>query len=337
MQHRLPFLNVLRVALLGLLLSCSHLAFAQPSDLDKMLKAQKRMAGDSIPWRFGGFGALNVNQTALSNWAAGGQNALAITTLVNFYARYRHKDVAWDMSLDAGYGLLKQGPAPVRKNEDKVELNSKFDRHAFGKFYYAGLLNFRTQFSPGYDYTKDKRLISDAFAPAYLLMAVGLDYRPNDYFSVFISPAAGKFTFVMNQTLADRGEFGVAPAVYDTAGFRLKKGENLRSEFGALITSRFQKDIAKNVNLLARTTLFDNYTNKIANKRANIDVNFDALVTMKVSKYLSSSVFVNIIYDDDVDIPQFEEQNGQQVQIGAGPRTQLKEVLGLGLSYKLDK
>ena len=301
----------------------------------ELLKPKDVVSADTVkPWRYGGFNALNFSQTSLSNWAGGGESAISLNVLTSYYLRYRRGGSAWDTNLDAGYGLLKQGDAPIRKNEDKVELNSKYGRLAFGKFYYAGLLNFRTQFAPGYDFPNDSVIISRGFAPAYLTLAAGLDYRPNDYFTAFISPVTGKFTFVTDQRLADQGAFGVTPATLDEAGVRLKKGKNMRSEFGAILMMRFQKDIIKNVNLLTRVTLFNNYTNKNRTERGNMDVNFDALVTMKVNKYLATTLFVAMVYDDDVDIPLYEKQNGERVQIGAGPRLQFKEVLGLGVSYK---
>ena len=168
----------------------------------------------------------------------------------------------------------------------------------------------------------------------FATLAAGLDFRPNDYFTAFFSPVTGKFTIVTDQPLADKGAFGVEKATFDAAGIRLKKGDHMRSEFGAILMMRFQKDIIKNVNLLTRVTAFDNYTNKIKSKRRNVDVNFDALVTMKVSKYLASTIFVALVYDDDIAIPLYEKQNGAPVKVGTGPRLQFKEVLGVGLSYK---
>jgi Protein of unknown function (DUF3078) len=303
-----------------------------PKDL---LRPKDAVAADTVkPWRYGGFGLIQLNQTSLSNWAGGGQSSIAVNSVVSFYARYRKRETSWDLSLDAGYGLLKQGDERMRKNEDKVELNSKYGKLAFGKFYYAALLNFRTQFAPGYDFPNDSVVISRGLAPAYLTLAAGLDYRPNDYFTAFLAPVTGKFTFVTDQRLADQGAFGVTAATYDEADNRLKAGESMRSEFGAILMTKFQKDIFKNVNLLTRLTLFDNYTNKDKTKRANIDVNFDALLAMKVNKYLTSTLFIAMVYDDDIAIPLYEKQNGERVQTGAGPRLQFKEVLGLGLSYK---
>ncbi len=329
-----------RTALAALLLTALALpAAAQtPEPPKELLRPKEVVAADTVkPWRYGGFGSIQANQTALSNWAGGGEPSISATGLLSLYLRYRRATVAWETNLDAGYGLIKQGDAVLRKNEDKVEMNSRYGRLAFGKFYYAGLLNFRTQFAKGYDFKNADApvYISRGLAPAYLTLAAGLDYRPNDWFSAFISPLTGKFTFVTDQTLADAGAFGVTAATYDAAGNRLTAGEQMRSEFGAIVQTRLQKDIFKNVNLLTRLTLFDNYTNKDKTKRDNIDVNADALLTMKVNKYLATTLFLALIYDDDILIPLYEKQNGAQVKVGEGRRTQFKQVLGVGVSYRV--
>ncbi len=321
---------------LALALAAGLPAVAQIAEPPKdLLRPKDAIAADTVKtWRYGGFGLLQFNQTSLSNWAGGGQSSVAVNSVVSLFARYRKRETSLDLNFDAGYGLLKQGDDRMRKNEDKVELNAKYGRVAFGKFYYAGLLNFRTQFAPGYDFPNDSVVISRGLAPAYLTLAAGLDYRPNDYFTAFFAPVTGKFTFVTDQRLADQGAFGVTAATYNEAGTRLAAGENMRSEFGAILMTKFQKDIFKNVNLLTRLTLFNNYTNKETSKRGNTDVNFDALLAMKVNKYLTSTLFIAMVYDDDIDIPLYEKQNGVRVQTGAGPRLQFKEVLGIGLSYK---
>lgn len=112
----------------------------------------------------------------------------------------------WDNSLDVGYGLLKQGKNEAfRKTDDKIDILSKYGREAFKNFYFSALMNFKTQMTPGYNYPDDSVKISDLFAPAYLTLALGLDYKPNPYFSAFIAPVTEKFTFVTDKQLSDQG------------------------------------------------------------------------------------------------------------------------------------
>lgn len=284
-------------------------------------------------WKHGGVVGLNFTQASFTNWAAGGINSISGQFLFNAYANYKKGLSTWDNSLDISYGLVKQGDGPmaVRKADDKLDVTSKYGQYAFKKvWYYSILANFKTQFQPGYTYQGDttRTLISDLMSPAYLVIAVGLDYKPNEHFSIFTAPATAKYTFVYNQELADAGAFGVEKAIYDTAGVRLVKGRNVRQEFGGYFRMQYRDDVMKNVNLAAKLELFSNYLDR----PQNIDVNAEVLVTMKVNRYISANLNMQAIYDNDVNVAV--DNNSDGVIDGAGPRLQFRQVLGVGLSVK---
>ncbi len=282
-------------------------------------------------WKKGGLAGVNFSQSSFTNWAAGGENSLSVTTLLTVFANYKKDKTTWDNTLDLAYGMLQSGQTALRKNEDKIDFSSKYGRYAFKErhWYYSALVNFKSQFDKGYNFPNDSTVISHFMAPGYLLVAIGLDYKPNDYFSLLISPVTSKTTFVMDTRLADAGAFGVTPAEYDTAGVKIKDGEMIRSEFGGYIKMTFKKDIFKNVNLATKLELFSNY---IDNPQ-NIDVNWEVLIGMKVNKFLSASISTNMIYDHDIPVPVERNISGIQV-METGPRLQFKEVLAVGLSYK---
>jgi hypothetical protein len=256
-------------------------------------------------WKTGGFSVLTFNQVNLSNWSAGGENALSATGILNLFANYKKGNIIWESSLDLGFGIMKSGSSGLRKNEDKIDFSSKFGYKAFGDFFYSALLNYRTQFAKGYNYPNDSIVVSKFNAPGYLSVGLGLDYKPNDFLSISFSPATGRFTFVSDKKLSDAGAYGVDP------------GKKIRSEFGASISAKFQKDVVKNVNVVSKLILFNNYTDKDKGNRKNIDVNWEVMVNIKAGKYLTTSIFTNLIYDQNVI-----------------EKTQFKEVLGVGASYK---
>jgi hypothetical protein len=298
-------------------------ATSQVTDAEKTLR---EINADTIMgWKMGGVIALNLSQTSLSNWAAGGQNSVAANGILSLFANYKQGKSAWDNSLDLGYGLLKQGKdADVVKTDDKIDLLSKYGREAFKSFYYAVLLNFRTQMRPGYKYPDTDTKISDIFSPAYLLLAAGLDYKPNSYFSAYFAPLTAKLTFVANEELSEAGAFGVTP------------GEKSRSEIGGYlraIYSRndFTEEFLKNVSFTTKIDLFSNY----ANNPQNIDITWETLVALKVNTYISVNLNTVLIYDDDIKVPVDRNSNGIYESTEApGPRTQFKEIFGVGLSYK---
>lgn len=288
---------------------------------------------DTIPdgWRNGGLIALNFSQVSLTNWAAGGENSIAGNGIVNFYLKLKKGKSTWDNSFDLAYGLIKPGDDDIRKNEDKIDITSKYGYLATKNHWYVtGLFNFKSQFDEGFAYPNDSIPISKFAAPAYFLFAIGMDHKPNDHFSLFIAPVTAKAILVNDQHLANAGAFGVEAAVFDTSGEIVTEGEKTRFEAGAFIKAMYTRDIVQNVNLLTKLDLFSNYLED----PQNIDVSWEVLLSMKINKFLTATLSTHLIYDDNVPVPVFEEINGVKTQTSAGPRTQFKEVFGLGFSYK---
>ncbi|UTW63846.1 DUF3078 domain-containing protein [bacterium SCSIO 12741] len=281
---------------------------------------------DTSYWKKGGTFSLNIAQTSLVNWAAGGENSVAANGLFKVFANYKKGKYNWENDLLVGYGGILSGEDPWNKTDDRIEFNSKGGREAAKKWYYSAFINFRTQMFDGYALPNDSDLISTFMAPGYLTMGLGMDYKPDDHFSANISPVAGKITFVGNQDLANFGAFGVEAATYDTNGRIITEGENIRYEFGGNLSLRYVNTIAKNIDLDTKINFFSNYLDR----PGNIDVNWDLLLKMKVNKWLSASLTTSLIYDHDIDIPIDTTGDGKEDSVG--PRTQFKEVLGVGLS-----
>lgn len=264
------------------------------------------------PWTSGGRSAINFSQLSLVNWSAGGENAYSLAGLIQLFAHYRNGKADWSNTLDLGYGVVKQGDIEVRKSDDKIDLMSKFGYLAINRWHYSGMLNFKTQMAKGYQYEKSgiRVTISDLMAPAYLMSSIGMEYKSkDDAFYVLLSPFTGKSTFVLNDSLSLAGAYGIDP------------GKKIRQEFGGFIKVAFSKEIMKNVNLGTKLDLFSNY---LKNPQ-NIDVNLETILMMKVNKFLVTSITINLIYDDDINITD--------VDGNSGPKTQFKEVLAIGLSY----
>ena len=293
--------------------------------------AAKQKADSLRAWKRGGQVTINFNQTTLTNWAAGGQNSITGNALLNFFINYKKNNTSWDNSADLGYGLLRSGfRGPLYKSDDKIDLTSKWGHKAFYKVHYAALVNFKSQFTKGYNYPNDSVIISDFMAPGYLLGSIGLDYKPNDDLSLYVSPVTGKFTFVMKPELANAGAFGVRPAERDTAGNVTRPGDRVRSEFGAYLTFKYKKKIWENIAIATKLDMFSNYFDR----PENIDINWDFSLAMRVNKYITVSLNTTLIYDHDVDIPIYQSINGADIIVGYGPRTQFREVLAVGFVYK---
>ena len=241
---------------------------------------------------------------------------MSLNGLINLTANYKKDKSAWDNSFDFGYGKLKRmddnGDPIWVKTDDKINITSKYGYQASKVWYYSAFFNFKTQFDKGYNYPNTDDKISDFMAPAYLLFALGMDYKPNDNLTVLIAPLTMKSTIVNSTILSDQGAFGVDP------------GKKLRSEFGSSINAQYKKDeIVKNVNFLTKIDLFSNY---LKNPQ-NVDVNWETLFVLKVNKFISATVAANLVYDDDTD---YIDKDGNNM----GPKVQFKEVIGVGFTYK---
>ncbi|NNC84100.1 MAG: DUF3078 domain-containing protein [Flavobacteriales bacterium] len=292
-------------------------------------------AAQDTTWKTGGLVAINLSQVSLTNWAAGGFSSISGNAALNLFANMKEGKNTWDNTLSLGYGLLKQGDdGDVQKTDDRIDLSSKYGREAWNpKWYYSALANFRTQFTEGLgsevelsDGSTERYVISDLLAPAYVLASLGLDYKPNDKFTVFISPVTAKFTIVNDDVLAAGGAFGVDPGVVgyteEDGFFVVEEGSNSRSEFGGYLKSSYTTDIMENVKFSTMLDLFSNYENP-----TYIDVNWDALIGMKVNDYINVTLGTTVLYDHDIKIV---DEDGD-----VGPRTQFRQIFGIGFAYTL--
>ncbi len=315
-----------RYLFLIILVSAFPLAGTNGQTTEAEKKLRNLDADTLMGWKKGGVATLNLAHTSLKNWASGGQNSVAFNGIFSVYANYRNNKSVWDNSFDIGYGLLKQSKdADFMKTDDRLDLVSKYGLEAFKNFYYAALLNFKTQMSPGYNYPDVNNRISGFFAPAYLLAAVGLDYKPDQHFDAFIAPFTGKFTFVKDDGLSEAGAFGVTP------------GEKLRGEVGGYLRivfskNDFKEELLKNIAFTTKLDLFSNY---LENPQ-NIDVSWETLIALKINKYISVTINTHLLYDDNIKIPVDRNNDGiiSQYELdNPGSRVQFKEIFGVGLSY----
>ena len=288
--------------------------------------AQKEFDKDSI-WEKGGMITINFSQSALSNWSSGGQSSLSELNQVNLYFNYSKGDKSWENTLDMAYGIQRKSLDKAFKTDDKIDFASKYGYHAFDHIDYTGLFSFKTQFASGYNQSISNK-ISDFFAPAYLGTSVGLDYKPSDDFTFLLAPFSNKTTIVTIQSLADQGAFGVKKAEINNEGKIISPGQKIRSQFGGYIKILYKKDIMENVSVQTKLDLFSDY---LKNPQ-NIDVYWDVLLNFKINKFLSANLTSTLIYDDDVKIISIDKQGDKKL---VGPRIQFKEVLAIGVSYKL--
>jgi hypothetical protein len=299
-----------------LVIICSVPAIqAQVTDGEKHLRT---LVLDTVSgWKTENNLSIAFSQVSLTNWAAGGQNSMSVNGRFNGFYNYKKQRMAWDNQVDLGYGLLKQGKTVWQKTDDRFELMSKLGYRLTETINGAALASFKSQFAPGYSMPEGGSVISDIFAPAYFLGAIGLDLKKGGNFSLFASPLTTKMTFVLNDSLSNAGAFGVDP------------GKKFRAEVGGYVRILWKHDIMKNVGLQTKLDLFSNYLNN----PQFIDVNWEVFLMMKINKYLSVNVNTLLIYDHDIEIGKDTNDDGTPDDFG--PRIQFKELFGLGLAFTI--
>lgn len=304
------------------------LGFAQLDEAKEVLSSTSKLTTelpDSAYWDWGGLFGAQFGQTALVNWSQGGNSQLAVNFSGNLFANYRNKNQVWDNLFIGNWGINRFKGQEPQINTNLLEINSQYGYKMKGPWFATAMMNFRSQFTWGFDYPDDSpKIFTSKFgAPAFLQTAIGFEYKPNEIFSAFLAPIAGKFTFVREDERIDETRFG------------LQEGNIFRGEFGALARFQLKKEIFKNVNLISILLIFNNYTDPNKDNRKNFDIDWQTGIDLKVNSWLSASIFTHVIYDQDILIPV--DRSGDGEIDGSGPRTQLRNVLTIGLSYKFAK
>jgi hypothetical protein len=148
-------------------------------------------------------------------------------------------------------------------------------------------------------------------APGYILLGVGIDYKPTTSLSLFLSPLTARWVIVRDTALSNKGLYGVTP------------GKKSAFEYGAFASINFFKELSKSLTFKSRLDLFSNYRRH----PEKIDLFMSNVLNAKISKLLSATWGLDLIYDDDV---KLFGPNGNEA------RLQVKSLVGVGLLVKFE-
>ncbi len=262
-------------------------------------------------WKKGTLTELGFSQVSLSNWAAGGSGSIALNAYLNAHINYAKGNLFWENRGQFTYGFVQSFEDGYRKSSDKIVLDSKFGYRAIDKFYFSAVFNFTSQFSPGFKYASDgtATMVSKFFAPAYLTLGLGIDYKPGkgEVFSLNIAPLTGSAVIVTDPLL--RTKYGN------------EENESIRYELGAQLKANLSYQPFKNCKITSVLTLFSDYLNN----PQNIQIKWDFRTDFKINKYFNTSLKTNLIYDDNILIA---DKDGH-----LAPRVQFQEMFSLSFSY----
>ena len=259
-------------------------------------------------WFFFGQNNLVFNQASFSNWNSGGNNNIGVIGKINYNLSYKKGKHYLENILQLGYGFVATKGETARKTEDFINLMSNYGYELGRNYYLSTGYQFLSQFTPGYNYgatpnPRYKDRVSQFMAPGYLNAGLGISYNPNENFQVIFRPVNGKFTFVTDPLLQKAGRYGLE-----------RDGQSVRSELGAMLNILYRLKIYKDINLVNQLNFFSNYLNHFE----RVDINYSGQLNMRVNKYISGVVSMDVVYDHD------------QIQ-----KLQMKQTLGIGFSYNI--
>jgi hypothetical protein len=283
---------------------------------------------------FHGSYGININQLSLTNWAAGGENSWSGKAFADFKLVYHTKVVEETFGGAFAFGLSRFGDKRIEKSDDKIDINYSLTRNTKDRWKISMVSTFNTQFANGYKYPNDSTIISTFMAPAYLTLSGGYTYRTkNEHFQIYMSPFAGKVTFVLNQDLADAGNFGVKKGYYDEEGNWIP-GEKIAASLGVNIITNYHQPIGKSFIYTTMLNVFYNYIERRDDKRLRLDFNWENTINFVITKYISTILFVNLKYDHNTTFPVYEDIEGVQTVVDYVPKLQLKESIGIAFVHR---
>lgn len=270
-------------------------------------------------WKFTGLVSLNFSETMQWNWAAGGNNNGNGILAANVKLVYKKDKIAWETTFDSDYGWMWAPSTNFkwRKSHDKIVFSSKFGWEFHKSWFLTVMANFKSHYSKGYEYTLDANKVEQEtyaynwLSPSYSDLSIGVDWKPNEIFTVYLSPVAGRITTATDSLL--RKKYGV------------ELDKSIKTELGATFKAGVNFARIKNFKVISVLTLFTPY-NKHFGK---IDVDWDLAVSYQFLKVLNVTLGTSLKYYDAVSIMWTDKDE----VVHNSPRVQFREIIGLGIGY----
>lgn len=295
-----------------------------PKDPDRQLADMVVLESNPIFWSYDLTSSFTLNQTYLANWTKGGESSLSTMLDITAGAIYNNKEAntEWINSMRMNIGTLLTPDKGLRKNNDLVELNSKFNRNASGKFGFSATFYMKSQLAKGYNYPNDSVVVSRFLNPASMTVGIGAEYKPFKNTSINVAPLSYRNTFVLDTARIDQTKHGIA------ADRRAKQ------ELGTQVVVYNKFTGIEDLTVTNRLRLFSNYLDK----PQNIDVDWEMMLDRKINWFFTIRLNLHLIYDDNVRFTVLDaedqpvlEPDGREKKVA---KAQFKEFMGLSLVFQ---
>ncbi len=278
-------------------------------------------------WSVKGSSSLQFSQSKTSEyWESGDQDYFSLLGIGIVDANYTKTNLSWENHGEVRLGFIYQSenqPFPMRKNEDRFRIGTKFGykTNKMKKWYYTVNFDLNTQLLKGFTYNDDgtKDVISNFFSPATGYLSLGMEYKKDKKFTLFLSPLTQRFTYLLDTTNIDVN--------YRKDKYGLEKDEKITHQFGGYIKSSYSYNITKQVEYQSKLYLFIDYTQF----PLKWDIDWENVFNFQLTHLLSAKMSLHFIYDDNVKFDLGEDADGNTIY---GKRLQFKEFMSFGFNYK---
>lgn len=253
-------------------------------------------------WKHGLVAGLTLTQVGFTDWAQGGENALAYTIFADGKSIDDEENSNWTNTYKFAFGQTRLSNQGLRKADDIIDLSTVFTYKLRTLINPYAAATVKTQFAKGYMYPKADSAVqvSAFFDPGYLTQSAGVGYQP-------IKEIKTRLGFALREIITNKfNQYSDNPETKD-------KIEKVSVDGGMESVTDVEWQLDDNILFTMKLEMFAPF------KRFDeIVVRDNTSLVAKVNKYITAMFNVQLINEKRVT-----------------PRTQIKETIALGLSYTL--
>lgn len=265
--------------------------------------------------------SLQFAQNYISpNWSAGGSSNLNLTNLQKMTYTYSKDKIQFTNELNWQTNVYTAPNDTLRSykiSNDVFRISSNFGYQAFNKWYYTLDATFQTQLFSKYQENTNTKLAT-FLSPFTINVGLGMKYELSKTFankrnkslalSINLAPLSYTFMYSTDENI-DLSAHGFK-ADAETGIY-----SNKLSKFGSTINSSMTFKFNRNVTWYSRFYYFTSYDRILAE--------FENRLTMAISRFFSTTLSLNLRYDDAVAKTEDFDTH-----------LQVNELISFGFNYK---
>lgn len=270
-----------------------------------------------VYWLKNGEHSLQINQNSFShNWSAGGNNNFSVLNYHKITLNYKKNKITFNNTIEWRLNMQQNSADTLRKiniTDDYLRTYSVLGVSAFiKKWSYTATLEVKTPLFNGFP-INSKNKARAIFSPLQVNTGIGMGYT--------LEKTSKKDKYKKTKLTFDLAPFSlnytiVGDKSVDVTKFGVESGKKSRLDFGSTVNANLTLGFNRFSGFTSRLKYFTNYEKVL--------VESENKFTMSFNRFLSSSVYYYLKFDDGVGVANRSKGWGY---------FQYSEVIGFGLSY----